>query len=314
MILRHFIVYLIVTSAFITLSVLLYRFGPTISADADYIGDYPSPYTPPGYNESLGNIILDQHSHTRYSDGILTVEQSVKWHISMGYNAFVISDHNNIDSLEDIDEISLKYKDEIIIIPGMEWSTSRIHMNFLGIEEWILPIPSNPNNTEIQLAIDEVHSQGGVVTVNHLPWTFGASDPDPSRSELIALGVDFIEIVNDDNHIGEEFDYVSYQFCIDNYGSIGMITGTDMHAPGYLGTGAVHGWTIIDAANFSKEAVMEQLQNKNTSILYYPQGVVSSRYLALQPFYYLGKSISNFYVISNSFNPIGTTIIFDNYI
>ncbi|MHA1200231.1 MAG: hypothetical protein ACTSQF_12970 [Candidatus Heimdallarchaeaceae archaeon] len=84
--------------------------------------------------------------------------------------------------------------------------------------------------------------------------------------------------------------------------------------PNYLGTGAVHGWALIHTSNFSKEAVLEQLQNKNTSILYHPKGVISSRYLALQPLYFLGKSISNYFVISDSFNYVGSIIFFSYYI
>ena len=309
---RHFILYFVISSLIITASITIYHVGPTISMDADYIGKSTTPFLPPNYSEAMGNIRLDQHSHTRYSDGILTVEQSVKWHISMGYNTFVITDHNNIKSLDDINSLSEKYKDEILIIPGMEWSTSRIHLNFLGIEEWTLPIPSYPNNTEIELAIDEVHAQGGVVTANHLTWSFGHGESDPTRSELLALGVDYIEIINDDNDPGDEFDYISYQFCLDNNDSIGMITGTDMHAPGYLGTGAIHGWTLIQADNFSREAVMEQLRDKNTSIHYYSKGVIHSQYLVLQPFYYFGKTISESFVSLGSFNAIGF-VIFSSY-
>ncbi len=310
---RHFIIFLILTVVFITLSALTYQYGPHISSESDFIGNHPSPYIPPGYNESLGNILLDQHSHTKYSDGVLTVEESVKWHLSMGYNAFVISDHHNIDNLPEINEMSEKYESEIIIIPGMEWSTSRMHFNFLGIEEWNLTLPSYPTNQDIQDAIDYVHAQGGVVSVNHIPWSFGTAEPDPSREELLAMGVDFIEIINDDNDPGEEFDYPSYQFCLANNGSMGMITGTDMHAPNFLGTGAVHGWTQVYANNFSREAIMDQLRNKNTSIIYYPKGVVSSRLLTLQPFYFAGKIISEFFVISGSVNTIGAVIFFSYY-
>ncbi len=102
LIFQHLIVYFLITSILITSSVLTYQFGQETTIYSDESWDHLTPYIPLGYNESLGNIILDQHSHTRYSDGVMTVEQSVKWHISMGFNTFVITDHNNLRSLKEV--------------------------------------------------------------------------------------------------------------------------------------------------------------------------------------------------------------------
>lgn len=79
------------------------------------------------------NIVLDQHSHTEYSDGGMTPRQNVLWHIAMGHNAMFLTDHNTLDNINEVVALQEEFKDTILIMPGMEWSTSRIHLNLLGI-------------------------------------------------------------------------------------------------------------------------------------------------------------------------------------
>ena len=61
---------------------------------------------------------LDLHTHTIYSDGELTVEESVEKARKLGLDGIAITDHDNIDSWKDIDNI-----DDFIVIKGVELST-----------------------------------------------------------------------------------------------------------------------------------------------------------------------------------------------
>jgi hypothetical protein len=47
-----------------------------------------------------------------------------------------------------------------------------------------------------------------------------------------------------------------------------MITGTDMHTPDRLVSGGVHGWTLLNLKELTEDALMEELQRKNTNIIY----------------------------------------------
>ena len=99
------------------------------------------PHIPPGYDKNKYNVVFDQHSHTTFSDGTLTIKQNVEWHIAMGYNALAITDHNNMRHLEKIDKVREEYaKRCIIILSGIEWTTSRIHLNFLGVSNYDIKI------------------------------------------------------------------------------------------------------------------------------------------------------------------------------
>ncbi|PKC04112.1 hypothetical protein RhiirA5_401615 [Rhizophagus irregularis] len=63
------------------------------------------------------NVLLDGHSHTKFSDGRMNPEQLLKWAIANGYNAIIVSDHNNIEGVSEAH------------------SSCQLHMQFIGINE-----------------------------------------------------------------------------------------------------------------------------------------------------------------------------------
>uniref|UniRef100_U9U4H4 Polymerase/histidinol phosphatase N-terminal domain-containing protein n=1 Tax=Rhizophagus irregularis (strain DAOM 181602 / DAOM 197198 / MUCL 43194) TaxID=747089 RepID=U9U4H4_RHIID len=68
------------------------------------------------------NVLLDGHSHTKFSDGRMNPEQLLKWAIANGYNAIIVSDHNNIEGALEAQRIAReKYNDSITVIPAMEY-------------------------------------------------------------------------------------------------------------------------------------------------------------------------------------------------
>ncbi|MFW9937848.1 MAG: PHP domain-containing protein [Candidatus Thorarchaeota archaeon] len=229
------------------------------------------PHTPPGYDATEYNIVFDHHSHTNFSDGVLSIKQNIEWHIAMGYNAIAITDHNNMRHLEKIEEVKEEYiKKGILLISGIEWTTIRLHLNFIGISKWNERIPYKPKDEKIIDVINKVHDQGGIVVCNHILWSVieEGYKNHPTRETLLEWGVDYIEIVNDDCKPENVFDKESYDFCLKHKGVIGMITGTDMHSPNCLASGGVHGWTLLNLKEITKDALMEELRKKNVDIIY----------------------------------------------
>ncbi|MBD3353661.1 MAG: hypothetical protein GF364_19410 [Candidatus Lokiarchaeota archaeon] len=292
----HFILFIFITALVITSGVLLSQFGPYKTKYSDNSFDFTSPV--PSEIADNNNIILDQHSHTLFSDGVLTVEQNILWHIAHGFNACIITDHNTLDNKDVLAQMAEKYKNEIIIIQGMEWTTNRIHMNFLGLNNWStddFPIPSNPTDMEIQTAINEAHEQNAVVTVDHIPWSLYDADmkDHPSRQQLLDWGVDYIEVINEN-----DFDDYSYEYWCNDTNGFGIISGTDMHQPD-----EVWGWTGLNVTEFTEEAVMEELRAKyNTTIYYLPEGAddystggINIAYRLLEPLILVGEYFENFW-------------------
>jgi len=278
------------TVIIITSCVLMKELGPSEIAynDSDFNWTYASPLA------ATNDIILDQHSHTLHSDGVLTVRQNILWHIAMGYNAMVLSDHDNIAGKFELDMLRAEFAGQILLILGVELTTDRIHMNFLNIKTWDFfkfLLWDEPTDAEIQEAINYAHAQDAIVTVNHIPWTERGTDSHPTRQQLLDWGVDYIEIVND-----YEYDNDSVDWCNRTEG-FGMITGTDMHNPG-----RVYGWTGLNVTEFTIDAVMEQLHDKNTTIYFNETGVPSYAvphenvwYKLAQPMSLIGALFETYY-------------------
>jgi hypothetical protein len=227
-------------------------------------------YTP-SYNETKWNVLLDGHSHTYYSDGELSPRQNILWHISLGYNAMVITDHNHFESVFEIRDIARnEFDNSIKVLLGVEWTTDRGHYNLIfppntTDEDFIDFIPSrsyayDPTDEKIIEVFNETHELGGLVVVNHFDWSISLGDRFPTMEQLDLWGADYIEIVN-----GHDFYEESYQYCLDN--GLGMISGSDMHT-----AEKIYSWTELKVDNFSEEDIFEQLIKKNTSILYNKSG------------------------------------------
>jgi len=229
------------------------------------------PHIPPGYDNTKYNVVFDQHSHTRFSDGALTIKQNVEWHIAMGYNALAITDHNNMRHLKKIDKVRDEYAEKgFLILSGIEITTNRIHLNLLGVSNWETKISYKTTDYRIIETINKTHDQDGIVVCNHIPWSLYEfkMKTHPSRKTLLDWGIDYIEIINDDSKPENVYDHDSYNFCIKHNNKIGMITGTDMHTPDGLASGGVHGWTLLNNKDFTEEALLEELRKKQIDIIY----------------------------------------------
>ncbi|ODQ65209.1 hypothetical protein NADFUDRAFT_9568, partial [Nadsonia fulvescens var. elongata DSM 6958] len=158
---------------------------------------------------------LESHTHTTHSDGSLTPPQLVDWAISYGFDILFVTDHNEISgglaATAYVDEFGLN--EEILVIPGVEFTCCRIHMNLVGINQTISPTESFPSDEELISVILRTHELGGIVIVNHLPWSNGPEhdlyDHDhhicaiqrlqnhPTREQLYEWGVDAVESVSE---------------------------------------------------------------------------------------------------------------------
>ncbi|KAJ2819880.1 hypothetical protein IWW50_005295, partial [Coemansia erecta] len=191
------------------------------------------------------NVLLDAHLHTTYSDGVLSPAQVVEYAIANGYNAVIVTDHQTVDgSLAAKAYAEEHHGDEITVITGMEYTCCRIHMNLIGINESVPVSPPFPSDDELRDVIDRVHEMGGLVIVNHIPWSNATQLPwddarlpdNPSRETLLDLGVDGFEVVNQNT-----FDLRSYQFVQEHADRLVALTGSDMHYPA-----SSYAWTTIN--------------------------------------------------------------------
>lgn len=65
----------------------------------------------------------------------------------------------------------------------MEWTSCRLHMNLIGISEPVKLI-ADPTDDDMKQIIADVHKQGGLVVVNHRPWSLNALTNVPTREDF----------------------------------------------------------------------------------------------------------------------------------
>lgn len=217
-------------------------------------------------------IYLETHSHTNHSDGSLTPSQLVDWAQAYGLTAICVTDHNNIEggwaARNYSETLRSKGRPAPLVIPGVEFTCCRIHMNFLGIEETIKPTENWPSDEELKSVIKKVHALGGVVIVNHLPWSesteWGRKVPTlmhhPTPDQLLSWGVDSFECVSDG-----VMDLQAVRYAERN--NLVCVTATDIHNP----SDTVRAVTVLDGP-LTQKNIINKLKRKSVrskSTFYY---------------------------------------------
>ncbi|KAI9294193.1 PHP domain-like protein [Neoconidiobolus thromboides FSU 785] len=217
---------------------------------------------------------MDFHLHTSYSDGSMTPEQVVDWAFLNGYNIIVITDHNELHGALIAEKYALKkYKNSLIVIPGVEYTNCRVHMNLINIRKLSNLYGAYPSDEEIQTIIKQTHKNGGIAILNHIPWShhiqFGKTNSrlsqHPSVTQAIKWGIDGIEIINENI-----YDQYTLNFLNKNDQQLLKVTGTDLHNPG-----SAYAWSLLPkTVPLTTKGVMNYLKNKTNTIdhIFYPIG------------------------------------------
>jgi hypothetical protein len=303
-ILGRFIAFICFIGILIFTSVLFVVIGPKrIQIEAKDWDIPTNQYRPQGYDATKWNILLDTHFHTLYSDGQMTIEEGIKWHIAMGFNAFFVTDHETTDNFDEILTLQAKYKEQCLVLPGVELAGALGHLNVIGLtHKWDFSMHSNFKTAEdVQAIVKAAHEQGALVSWNHYPWSYYGKIPRfsyvPPRELVMSWGVDFIEAVNWDDDI-DTIDRVSYDFCM-QHPSIAPVVGTDVHAPE---KDRLYGWTLVQTDAFTPEALMKALHKKQNDVLFMPGGIAyptkhkpSNWFLLFRPLYEFGDIFFRFH-------------------
>jgi len=185
---------------------------------------------------------FDLHIHSNYSsDSNLSVDDILKQAVRKGLDGIAICDHNTVDgsirAIQRARELNLS----LIVIPGMEISTSDGHLIVLGIRENILP--DLPLSETIMIA----RQKGAVVIAPH-----------PFKKNSIgyaAKDADAIETFNSRCLFGE--NEMAKELAL----SLGKpeVGGSDSHLLAAIGLG----FTELDAHR-SESSVLESIRMGKT--------------------------------------------------
>ena len=74
------------------------------------------------------------HAHTKHSDGDFSTSELVAEASAFGYEVLAITDHNTMAPVIEADKI---HQTQLIILPGMEWTTFFGHLLTMGLSEMV---------------------------------------------------------------------------------------------------------------------------------------------------------------------------------
>ncbi|WP_433945753.1 CehA/McbA family metallohydrolase [Paenibacillus sp. SN-8-1] len=167
----------------------------------------------------------DFHMHTRLTDGKQTAEELNAQAARQGLDFIVVTEHNFLTTGWP--------ESDLLVIPGVEITSSQGHFNVLGIRRWIewfedggVPVFETPAGMESILA--EARSQGAVCSMNHpelAPWDW--------QLDVRLDAFDTIEIWNDptfpDNEKATEEALKLWDFLWKNGVVLWGVGGSDTH-------------------------------------------------------------------------------------
>ncbi len=103
----------------------------------------------------------DLHLHSIHSDGIYNIEENIKIAEDLNLDFISLTDHNT--STQNFVDSS---HNSITLIPGMELSTYKGHINIFGLQDPLIDFRIS-NIVDLQHKLEKIKQQGGFCSVNH---------------------------------------------------------------------------------------------------------------------------------------------------
>ncbi len=121
---------------------------------------------------------VDLHVHTKYSgDNDADPEETIVRAIELGLHGIAFTEHYYYEASEPVEALKDKYRDQIFIFRGVEFSTNEGHCLIFGVDTDKLSMRSAPVSDVIRF----VNRAGGVVIPSH-PYRPGTSLGDLVKS------------------------------------------------------------------------------------------------------------------------------------
>lgn len=216
----------------------------------------------------------DLHMHDAHSDGSCLSQagkkvpcplyKTVETAVARGLDFIAISDHNTTSHYDDMRELQ-PYFDELLLIPAREITTFQGHANVYGPTGFIDFRLTSPHVPNFNRLLDEVHSQHGLLSINHPGIPSGESCmgcgwtvPNTDFRRVAA-----IEVINGGTADGPYSGIPLWQKELNNGFRLTGLGGSDNHnadleAKTYSAIG--HPTTVVYAANLSENAILDAIR------------------------------------------------------
>lgn len=169
----------------------------------------------------------DFHTHTQLSDGKMTPQHLLEVAAERGLDFFAATEHNLLPT-------AWPHSDSILVIPGVELSSSAGHFNALGIKRWLdWRYNASDGGCESQAGINrllkDIADDGAISSLNHSllpPWDWRWDDTPLNM-------IDALEIINDptfpSNAEASELALLAWNILWNDGYAIRGLGGSDTH-------------------------------------------------------------------------------------
>jgi len=192
---------------------------------------------------------IDLHIHTTYSgDSNLTLEALAFSALKNELDGVAITDHDTCEALKEAGKLE---RQGLLVIPGIEVSSSDGHIVGLGVSK---PIPPGLPAGE---TVREIKRMGGVAIAAHPLCPFKKSI---GESVLKTAGFDAVEVLNASTLpiiYASEVKKLN-RLCMEL--GLPQVGGSDSHTPETVG----RAYTLVEAEEKSAEAVIEAVKKGET--------------------------------------------------
>ena len=210
----------------------------------------------------------DLHVHDLESgDAVPTLDEVAAFARARGLDFVVLSDHDTISQDDFLVDLQSRWPD-LLLIPGIEYTTYQGHAGAIGATEWVDHRLGQPDAT-IQAAAAAIHGQGALLSVNHPTLDLGdacigcawALDLDPAE-------IDAMEIVTGGwSPVGGLFyagNVALWESWLDEGARIAAVGGSDDHRAGE-GTGSFDSpigspTTLVWAEELSAQGILDGIR------------------------------------------------------
>lgn len=191
---------------------------------------------------------FDLHVHSHHSkDSKSSHDDILNVALKRGLDGFAICDHDTVEGGLACEKRALELDLEMIVIPGVEVTSSKGHILILGVRESIEPLLS-PEDT-----INRARKLGGIVIIPH---PFKQSSHGIGSFE--GLDIDAVEVFNSRclfNNANHKSETEAKRLGIPG------VAGSDSHIPEMVG----QAYTEIDASENTLEAVFRAIREGKVS-------------------------------------------------
>ncbi|GIN69586.1 hypothetical protein J14TS2_00610 [Bacillus sp. J14TS2] len=212
-------------------------------------------YTPKIYRWLRGDL----HLHSVHSDGTYTLKESIEIAESLQLDFIALTDHNTSSQ-----NYARPRDAKITIIPGMELTTNKGHLNLLGVED---PLQDFRVNSDLELAqrLKEARKNGAAITLNHPYCRYTGWKWDWN------FDYDFVEIWNGPWREDNQKALNWWQQELSNGRKLVAIGGSDTHRPDpFVKHGGPTTW--VYSKSKSQEDILNEVHQGHVHISYSPTG------------------------------------------